>query len=411
MKMKNTDIKLPEKHYVTFQQRENACPLGFMTPWGDDDAAKKRMVTADSWAASSYYGRKNKKPIEPKVLNNELLSGFRVMHSVDRSNRYNKNIVWRIEDPRGFELEISSGNMETIINECNIEKGEILEPCVWGRLKNANVLLPEASQEYQDAIENTKRVGTKVTIKDVPIGSIVLLHDGREAEYLGKFYTILSESNVRKGKSVQLSKTRKHCFYMDNDETSYYDGPSMFTVGTPKISKIIKPGSKTEADYEISINEQFSRNNIYVTSTEYGAIGIVSSKSQMDKLSLEKIDIDAVIDTWHVTRHSRPYVIVSRDEEWGMMEAGALYDYPPRSDRVKKIDLTANLLNTKHIQEMVEIVYDVTNVEASHGFSWGGTRYNTEYKTMDFTKNDVTWYRPYIQVNNPKTKNSLKIYL
>ena len=48
--MKNLSIKRPEQQYCGFQQRGEDELLGFLTPFGTDQAFEKRKYTVDSWA-------------------------------------------------------------------------------------------------------------------------------------------------------------------------------------------------------------------------------------------------------------------------------------------------------------------------------------------------------------------------
>lgn len=65
----------------------------------------------------------------PRIIDNDPIDGFVIAHSVDRSSTSNK--VWRIRDPRGFELEISTGCMEDLIMNGSIIHGVIQGKCVW----------------------------------------------------------------------------------------------------------------------------------------------------------------------------------------------------------------------------------------------------------------------------------------
>lgn len=69
----------------------------------------------------------------PIVIDNTPSEGFRIQKSVSRSSTSNK--VWRILDPRGFELEISSANMEDIMHGGVIDRGLIIGKCVWQTAK------------------------------------------------------------------------------------------------------------------------------------------------------------------------------------------------------------------------------------------------------------------------------------
>lgn len=191
----NKDIKIPEKHYVGFQARSNDdVPLGFMTPDGDDAAAKKRKATVDAWASGGHYGRTEKKQIPAVSYENKKLTGFKLGRNV-RHGGYGwgqGNVKWRIEDPRGFELEISSPNLASIMLCTTIENGEILEECVWGRLGSENILLPVSSDVYKAAVANSERATKKVGLKDLKPGHYVVLQNGDEGIYLGQHFTYVT---------------------------------------------------------------------------------------------------------------------------------------------------------------------------------------------------------------------------
>ena len=92
-------VKIPEKHYVGMVKRQTEkIPLGFITPWGEDAAAKKRMDTVDSWAKQGYYGGKS---LPAMVIENTPMAGFKMTTDI-RSSSYGGVDKWRIEDPRLF---------------------------------------------------------------------------------------------------------------------------------------------------------------------------------------------------------------------------------------------------------------------------------------------------------------------
>lgn len=71
---------------------------------------------------------------QPTIIDNVPLEGFTVARSVSRSSTSNK--VWRINDPRGFQLEMSTGNFEDLLMSTTIHNGEIMAPCIWQTGKN-----------------------------------------------------------------------------------------------------------------------------------------------------------------------------------------------------------------------------------------------------------------------------------
>ena len=66
--------------------------------------------------------------LQPRIIDNVVLEGFRIQHMVAR-HRGNK--LWRILDPRGFELEIGSGCFEDLVMTGAVDKGLIIGPCIW----------------------------------------------------------------------------------------------------------------------------------------------------------------------------------------------------------------------------------------------------------------------------------------
>jgi hypothetical protein len=229
------DIKIPTNHYVGFQARTgDDVPLGFMTPDGTDAAATKRKATVDNWAGGGYYGGATKPPkIASTTYENKPLSGFKLGREIRRYASWGQgNVKWRIEDPRGFELEISSPNFASIILCTTLEQGEILEECVWARQGSENVLLPVSSEEYKQAQINTTRVAQAVGLKDLKPGHHVILHSGEEGIYLGAFFTF-TDAWGQKGPGVWGDKKR---YFVG----TYKDGAleSVRCTGSIKVSEV-----------------------------------------------------------------------------------------------------------------------------------------------------------------------------
>lgn len=136
-------------------------PLGFASPYEPGTKAfDKRRVTQMKWAYSEWtVGHEERedgvwkltykvwsydqKPaaqvdmpakrfahhLQPRIVKNDPIEGFKIAKSVSRSSTSNK--VWRIEDPRGFELEISTDCIEDILMNGEVRKGEIIGTLVW----------------------------------------------------------------------------------------------------------------------------------------------------------------------------------------------------------------------------------------------------------------------------------------
>ena len=223
---------IPKQHYVTIQYRKDASTesglLGFASPYTKDAPFLKRKATQDHWAYSGsvkvnidpeddsiscegqavhVYGDSASPKFDigvlftskcyPIIIDNELVEGFEIAKSVRRYGwGGGGNVVWRIADPRGFELEISSDNFARVIDCATLVNGVIQGKCLWGRDGSKNVLLPEASDVYQAAVKRTQQINTNISLTDVQVGDMVelLSKTGKETlgQYLGKYYFLLA---------------------------------------------------------------------------------------------------------------------------------------------------------------------------------------------------------------------------
>lgn len=134
-------------------------PLGFMQVYEPHlKTFAKKQATQDNWAYGLHhyneeglvvraFSRWIRKPgefkasemvqgeeiveehLQPRIITNTPLEGFRLVKSVNRYSTSNK--LWRVLDPRGFELEISTANLEELMMDCVIDHGLIKAECVW----------------------------------------------------------------------------------------------------------------------------------------------------------------------------------------------------------------------------------------------------------------------------------------
>lgn len=197
------------------QDKEDSdLPLAFVIPWENTKAKEKQLETAITWARSYNYDKETNKhtKVEGKdwgTVPNEPQSGFRLAHSVRRYGWSGSgNVVWRMVDPRGFEFEIPSENMAQILMSCGMgENGVIERPCIFGRDGARNVLLPEGTEFYQTAkpIQEAREEAkaAKLSVKDVPVGSIVSGPAITEAVYLGRV-VLTSDRPELEGKKFYL---------------------------------------------------------------------------------------------------------------------------------------------------------------------------------------------------------------
>jgi hypothetical protein len=188
----NKSIKIPSQHYIGMQKRSvDAIPLGFMTPDGTDKAAQKRKDTIDRWASgNNWYSNGKQATLPPSSVENKPMNGFKFSRLIGGGGRGwdARSDAWRVIDPRGFELEIGSGNVEEIMDVCTIVNGEILQDCVWGRLGSNNILIPVTSDAYEAATANTDRMGKSVSVRDIKPGNKIIFKNGDEGIYYGRMF-------------------------------------------------------------------------------------------------------------------------------------------------------------------------------------------------------------------------------
>lgn len=263
-------ITIPKQHYIGLKrQYNNETPLAFLTPYDDHNSKtfEKRQSTVDRWARDTRreYDSTTKKyndllPLDPRIVDNELFEGYKIAEEVRRTYWGGGNVVWRMVDPRGWEFEISSSNLARILDCATISNGVIQGKCIIGRDKAQNVLLPENSEPYQQAVVNTSRADKKVSIKDVTPGDIVVLKDGRQGMYLGvysvahatyKIEDALGSSYYNRTQYVtrNFADVKKRHLFMEKvtkelkDKLSLYDvseGSYTYTaIADPRISVIL----------------------------------------------------------------------------------------------------------------------------------------------------------------------------
>jgi hypothetical protein len=120
---------------------------------------------------------------------NEPTTGFRVVGFVSRWTTSNKFI--RIEDPRGFQFEVSIDNFVDLLRETTIVNAIIQDKVVYGWDDAGISLYKEGSEKYNEGIDNFVAISEpNISIKDITIGTIVKLKNGRTVQWCGPWYYI-----------------------------------------------------------------------------------------------------------------------------------------------------------------------------------------------------------------------------
>jgi hypothetical protein len=291
--------KIPDKHYVGLLVRSNdAMPLGFITPWGEDDKAKQRIQTVDSWARQGRQGA-----IPTSVVENVPMRGFRLTSAI-RTGRFGSVDKWRIEDPRGFEVEISSENLASIISETTIENGEILNKCIWARKSSSNVLLAVGSEEYNDAVDMTSIASTSVATKDIKPGYRIVLQNGTTGRYLGKFHLVQivgASLNAEVENLIRTSSSPYHAVVSDVDNMPWTKAKQNLQLSSSlKVSRIEGTEELGKKDAELIVNDLIISDDVLLNSSVFKQSAIIASSKKIKVIDLKIFfeEANEVSDPW-----------------------------------------------------------------------------------------------------------------
>jgi len=327
-----TVASIPNKLYVTLRHRADAGNedglLGFASPYTRDAAFLKRKQTQDNWA----YGFGTKVEISeddeitmttgpnskfqiteifianwyPRIINNEPLEGFEIAKSVRRYGwNGSGNVSWRITDPRGFDLEISSDNFASLVSNCILEKGRILGKCVWGRSGSNNILLHENSEPYQLALKKTSQLNSKLPISAAQPGDIVELVRSKTNDqpmmYMGKYYLLTANPMIRGGQytttvSLTLFSSKQTIVHIFKS----LDSDDYFCFGNPKISHQIQRADKPLDSEEFAKKAMMSSKNelANIFDNRNDILLVSNSKIDVNKITSKLIPTHPKLSSW-----------------------------------------------------------------------------------------------------------------
>ena len=201
-------IMIPEEIWAICKKSAKTTDLAYMcavgrTKVGDvNSATTKNQNTGASWAGRSID--------EGQYFPNVPIKGIYIGDSVERWSTNNK--LFRVTDPRGFVVEVPTGNIATLLHHTNVKNGVIEEECLWAREDGAHVLLPINSAPYHAAISKINQVQQALKLSDLVPGDRVKMFSGQkvvdqEWEYLG---------------SVKLRWIRTIEYYTDPNYSSFH---------------------------------------------------------------------------------------------------------------------------------------------------------------------------------------------
>lgn len=397
---------IPKQLYVTIQYRQDAKEdlLGFASPYTKDATFEKRKSTQDNWAYG--YGVQVKindddgieltgkgkqggygnlevdaatifmSNCAPRIMNNDPREGFTIAKSVRRHGwNGSGNVKWRITDPQGFDLEISSENFARIIDCATLENGLIKGACVWGRTGKDNTLLPVSSDVYQAAAVHTERVNTKISLKDVQVGDTVEIIGTRidandcTFEYFGKMHFAFYDRNYgyrnKDAHDNYLLKTIDRYLVKSVATGKYY------AMSSPKVVKIVTKLTDplNKKDVAKTAMEWLSGSNTIDSLS--GTVLISPTKFDPEKVTAEFVDND--------TEHSRinygeGAFVQEGDKIFYAYWRGRYYNHHTSKD--PEFDLSQVELNKIHLNYVTTIV---SNPNASS--YWGSRQQTVNIKT------------------------------
>ncbi len=279
-------IKIPEQFSVGFQKRDSLpAMLGYAT----------HHVGKSLEKLSGFHTWKNDK-IPVQVIDNKPINGFKLLTTIKRNSRWGSGRhVWRVLDPRGYVLEITSEILEYLIAHCDIIGGIIQGKCVWAWDGKYLGLLSEKTDEYKEAFVNTKRVNKKVSLKDIKRGDLVLLHNGNEVEYLGGVYVFrVDYINGHYNKDSYKDYTKCVRTYVTRDiktkQLSFQSGLKVSEI-TGKVKGIITINDVVDMINK-KVIDQFTKNR-YQGNCKYSDIVLaIPKKMKYEDLNIIKKPVD-----------------------------------------------------------------------------------------------------------------------
>ncbi len=161
-------IKIYDKLWYIIKEGEED-KLSYMCQYEENKSGGVSSSTADmqrtgrSWAG----GKRDVVNIaDESIIDNTPTKGFYVGCSVSRWSTSNK--LFRVEDPRGFTVEIPTDNLATLLHHTTVVKGVVQEDCVWGREGSNHILLPVDSEPYNLSKDNQDVLENKL----IPVGEL-----------------------------------------------------------------------------------------------------------------------------------------------------------------------------------------------------------------------------------------------
>lgn len=223
--------------------------------------------------SKSIYGKQDKR-----------LSGY---HQETRENKpmYGCTIVSINEDAVCISIDINItyhiglSNFQRMLPYINITSGLITTGLVFTTQQSTSALTSVESPEYKELMQTTKLNEQKLNIRDVKVGSTVMLVNGQEHLFLGKMMQNGRERYISKNISLAENKNQ------------------MFTIGTKiEIAKVISEPSAS-FNFEDAIREVNAKSS---NTLEFGS----------EKDGFEGMEFDCIVPKSMKPKGNHRHVIV-----------------------------------------------------------------------------------------------------
>ena len=176
----NSQLFIADRIKVGFQKRKDCFTgqLGYIIYYDKKNVLRKEK----SWEGWRH------KDIDPIELDNKPHSGFVINKDVRRSSDWfsSGRTMVRVWDSRGFEFEITTGNLLFILMTVDCSKRGLTGEFVYAWWGTELVLLPTECEEYKNCQEFTNLQAGKVGSKDMVAGCFYETKRQEELYYLGK---------------------------------------------------------------------------------------------------------------------------------------------------------------------------------------------------------------------------------
>lgn len=289
--MSNT---VPKQNYVGISKRHGMGKyrLAFSIPYElKDDGepysyVKKRIESVQKWLNDW-----NSQGGTVKIIDNEPVQGFQIVGCVERYRTQNK--WFRVEDPRGYELEISCDNLFQLMQDVTIKGRVIQEKCIWhsgdylvSEDTHNRYLKAEAEKQRKDA--EVKEKAKKKSVKNVEPGAEVKMDiEGYDvtATYLGKLYCFYYDSGKNEWR------------WSSSKKTAYVKGGQITLNSKATVTEVLSPPTE-EIDPEKYVMDKImsKRDSVRDPIVHKNSVGPISL------VSASKPAPDAVSMTWRPLR-------------------------------------------------------------------------------------------------------------